>query len=201
MAERVYNTPWAFAEMAEDALVAFLAAAVPGDVSVRPCLDAELATFPAVIVQVADEENAGDEMLMSGARAFEGTLHIVTPGSSQTVDGAVVATPRQRHANLVSTVLCALAVAYTKPEQPYTKLAAAINAVGAVPGVAFASVIVLVALPGLTARLTHLVGAIYPASVLTLLALAFIGTLLLLRTVGLWFGDGVVVPVVQGATG
>ena len=142
MAERVYNTPWAFSEMAEDALVAFLTAAVPGDVSVRPCLDAELATFPAVIVQVADEENAGDEMLMSGARTFEGTLHIVTPGSSQTVDGAAVATPRQRHANLLSTVLCALAVAYTKPEQPYTKLAAAINAVGAVPGVAFASVMV-----------------------------------------------------------
>lgn len=49
--------------------------------------------------------------------------------------------------------------------------------------VAFASVIVLVALPGLTARLTHLVGAIYPASVLTLLALAFIGVMLVYSSV------------------
>lgn len=50
---------------------------------------------------------------------------------------------------------------------------------------AFAAVIVLMALPALTSAVTHLVGAIYPASVLTLLALAFVGVMLVYTSVKL----------------
>ncbi len=50
---------------------------------------------------------------------------------------------------------------------------------------AFAAVIVLMALPTLTSKVTHLVGAIYPASVLTLLALAFVGVMLVYTSVKL----------------
>jgi hypothetical protein len=48
---------------------------------------------------------------------------------------------------------------------------------------AFVAVILLVGVPGLANRLTHLIGAIYPASVLTLLALGFIGVMLVYTSV------------------
>lgn len=48
---------------------------------------------------------------------------------------------------------------------------------------AFVAVIILVGVPGLADRLTHLIGAVYPASVLTLLALGFIGVMLVYTSV------------------
>ena len=48
---------------------------------------------------------------------------------------------------------------------------------------AFVAVILLVGVPGLADRLTHLIGAVYPASVLTLLALGFIGVMLVYTSV------------------
>jgi hypothetical protein len=48
---------------------------------------------------------------------------------------------------------------------------------------AFIAVILLVGVPGLADRLTHLIGAVYPASVLTLLALGFIGVMLVYTSV------------------
>ena len=48
---------------------------------------------------------------------------------------------------------------------------------------AFVAVILLVGVPGVANRLTHLIGAVYPASVLTLLALGFIGVMLVYTSV------------------
>jgi len=45
--------------------------------------------------------------------------------------------------------------------------------------------VLFMALPGLTAEVTHLVGAIYPASMLTLLALTFVGVMLIYTSVKL----------------
>lgn len=48
---------------------------------------------------------------------------------------------------------------------------------------AFVAIILLVGVPGLANFLTHLIGAVYPASVLTLLALGFIGAMLVYTSV------------------
>jgi hypothetical protein len=50
---------------------------------------------------------------------------------------------------------------------------------------AFVSVILLMAVPGLAERLTRFVGAVYPASALTLCALGFIGAMLVYTSIKL----------------
>ena len=50
---------------------------------------------------------------------------------------------------------------------------------------ALVSVILLMAVPGLAERITHLTGALYPASALTMCALGFIGAMLVYTSVKL----------------
>ena len=134
MAERI-TAPWAFQEMVEDAIVAYLHGIVSGTANVRPALDASEYTEPAVVVYAQTDDN-GDTEMSTGFRAFAGTIHVRTPAVVETLDGAEIASARQRHAALASDVIAALNPQY-ESSQPYLVLAEAVNAAG-VPGVTIA---------------------------------------------------------------
>lgn len=129
MSETITGAQWALEELVEDALCAYLRGLVPGTIDVRPALSALPAQNPCIVVYVETSDNAGDDGIAGGSREFAGTIHMRTPGAVEMLDGAEIASARQRHAELKSAVMSGLFLEYGGG-QPYTVLARAVNDAG-----------------------------------------------------------------------
>jgi hypothetical protein len=129
--EAITGAQWAFEEITEDAICAYIRGLVPGTVDVRPALSARQIQDPCVVVYVETSDNAGDNGIASGSREFSGSIHMRTPGRVEKRDGAEIASARQRHAELKSAILSGLFLE-DGDEQPYVVLAREVNAAGVV---------------------------------------------------------------------